>query len=570
MTEDVHRVIDHGGDAWSGEYRFRCQDGRYAYVLDRGHVIRDATGKPVRMIGGMTDLSDRRAAEERLQEQAALLDKAQDAILVRDLEHRILYWNRSAERLYGWTAAEAVGRSVRELLYRDATAFDEATRNAFACGEWVGEIEQYTKAGEKLSVEGHWTLVRDDRGNPKSILAINTDITQRKKLEQQFLRAQRMESIGTLAGGIAHDLNNLLAPISMGVDLLRRHQQDPKAHTIIDTIGRSAKRGADLVKQVLSFARGVEGERVSIQVNPLIGEIASIVGNTFPKNIRLDTGISGGVWLIRGDPTQVNQVVLNLAVNARDAMPEGGTLTITAENVEVDEQYAVMNRTVSPGRYVVISVTDTGWGIPREIMDRIFDPFFTTKEIGKGTGLGLSTVMGIVRSHGGFVNVYSEPGKGTTFKIYLPAQGGDESGIQKREASVEQFPRGNGELILVVDDEASILDITKQTLEAFGYGVITADDGAQAIGQFALTRDRVKLVLTDMMMPVMDGPALIAALRRIDPHVRIIAASGLNANGNVAKAANLGVKHFLPKPYSADTLLVALQRVLSENTSHSP
>lgn len=561
----IRTAIQSKAETWSDEYRFTRKDGSHAYVLDRGYIIRDEAGKSVRMIGGMTDLSDRRAAEERLEEQATLLDKAQDAILVRDLEHRILYWNMSAERLYGWTAAEVIGRSARELHYREASAFDAATRETLTKGEWVGEIEQYTKAGGKISVEGHWTLVRDYRGNPKSILVINTDITQRKKLEQQFLRAQRMESIGTLAGGIAHDLNNLLAPIAMGVDLLRRYQQDPRSHAIIDTIGRSAKRGADLVKQVLSFARGVEGERVPIRVPHLVGEIASIVENTFPKNIRLDTAVSDRVSPIGGDPTQINQVLLNLAVNARDAMPEGGVLTISAENVEVDAQYAVMNRGVKAGRYVVITVTDTGTGIPREIVDRIFDPFFTTKEIGKGTGLGLSTVMGIVRSHGGFVNVYSEPGHGSSFKVYLPTLSDDDSETAKESADGEQFPRGNGEVIMVVDDEASILDITKQTLEAFGYRVITADDGAQAIGQFALAREPIKLVLTDMMMPIMDGPSLIAALRRIDPQVRIIAASGLNANGNVAKAANLGVKHFLPKPYTADTLLIALQRVLSED-----
>lgn len=569
IVTGIHTVIDGDGVDWSDQYRFRRSDGTYVPVADRGEVLRDSSGRPIRMIGGMSDLTERKRAEEKLREQAALLDQAKDAIIVRDLDHRILYWNKSAERYYGWTAEEAVGRSIKQLIYADPTPFLTATASVIQHGEWNGEIEHFRRDGTPLIVEGRWTLLRDENGQPKSVLAINTDVTERKKLEQQFLRAQRMESIGTLAGGIAHDLNNLLAPITMGVELLRRYEPNAKAKPIIDNIERAARRGSDLVKQVLSFACGVEGARVAMQVRHVVREIESIVENTFPKNILVETYLPDGLWLVTGDPTQLNQIVLNLCVNARDAMPDGGTLTLRADNIEIDEQYAVMNRGVSPGRYVVLSVTDTGIGMPREIIDRIFDPFFTTKEIGKGTGLGLSTVLGIVRSHGGFVNVYSEPGKGSTFKVYLPAQEGAAAG-DPVQSEAEKFPRGNGELILIVDDEASILDITKQTLEAFGYRVITAEDGAQAIGQFALARDQVAVVLTDMMMPVMDGPALIVALKRIDPQVRIIAASGLNANGNVAKAANVGVKHFLPKPYSADTLLTTLRQVIAAPDSHPP
>ncbi len=506
---------------------------------------------------------ERRETDIQLREQAALLDIANEAIFVKGVDDRIFYWNRGAQQIYGWSHAEALGQTATELLKPDSVKFGEARARLIAEGQWEGELTKRTKDGRELTVLARWTLVRDDLGNPKSILAINTDITERKKLEQQFLRAQRIESIGTLAGGIAHDLNNLLAPITMGVELLRHYQQDARARPIVDTIERSAKRGADLVKQVLSFARGAEGERVSIQVPHLFREIASIVENTFPKNIRFETAVSDGLWPIMGDPTQMSQILLNLAVNARDAMPNGGTLTISAENVEMDKQYAAMNQSAGVGRYVVIAVTDSGTGIPRDVVDRIFDPFFTTKEVGKGTGLGLSTVLGIVRSNGGFINVYSEPGKGSIFKIHLPAIA-IANDPETSPAETRQLPRGNGELVLVVDDEASILNITKQTLEAFGYEVATAEDGAQAIALFAVKRAQVRLVLTDMMMPVMDGPALIAAMLRIDPDVRIIAASGLNANGKVAKAANLGVKHFLPKPYSAETLLSAIDRVLNE------
>jgi PAS domain S-box-containing protein len=514
--------------------------------------------------------AERRQAQQEIAQQAALLDQAQDAIFVQDLEHRITYWNKSAERLYGWTMAEALGRPLDQLLQPDPGKFADAVRQVRDKGEWSGEIQKHAKTQVPLTVSGRWTLLRDEAGQPKAILSIDTDVTERKKLEAQFLRAQRMESIGTLAGGIAHDLNNLLAPIVMGVGLLQQYQPNDKAQQVIRNIERSAKRGTDLVKQVLSFARGVEGSRVAVHLKHVIREIVGMTESTFPKNITVDTNTPNDLWLVTGDPTQLNQVLLNLCVNARDAMPNGGRLVITAANTVIDEQYAVMNRGVVSGRYVRLEVTDNGSGMPQEVVDRIFEPFFTTKELGKGTGLGLSTVLGIVRSHGGFVNVYSEPGKGSTFKVYLPAQELDQAGAAPAADRPETATRGHGELILVVDDEASILSVTQQTLEAFGYRVITAEDGAQAIGLYAMHREEVAVVLTDMMMPVMDGPALIAALRRINPGVRVIAASGLNANGNVARATLAGVKHFLAKPYTAEALLGMLKKILTDASSRPP
>jgi len=275
------------------------------------------------------------------------------------------------------------------------------------------------------------------------------------------------------------------------------------------------------------------------------------------------------MWPVLGDPTQLHQVLLNLCVNARDAMPTGGELSVQAANVEIDAQYAILNRNVTPGRYVRIEVADTGCGIPPDALERIFDPFFTTKDIGSGTGLGLSTVMGIVRSHGGFINVYSEVNQGSTFKVHLPVH--NASALPSEPLRLDDpVTRGNGERILVVDDEATILSVTRQTLEAFGYSVLTAEDGAQGVAIYAEHRHTVALVLTDMMMPVMDGPAMISALHRIAPTLPIIAASGLNANGNVARAASAGVKHFLAKPYSAESLLRTIHRVLQEHRAQHP
>ncbi len=570
LVEDcpIYRTLRDGVVRRVDQEVFFRRDGSSFPVEYVCSPVRDEAGVITGVVVSFRDITERRSIADRLAEQATLLDKAQDAILVRGLDHRILYWNRSAERLYGWTTQEAVGRSVRELLYRDTALFDQATETTMGKGEWVGEVEQYTKAGDKISVEGHWTLVRDDRGNPKSILAIDTDITERKKLEQQFLRAQRMESIGTLAGGIAHDLNNMLAPIMMGVGLLRQTGSGGEAEPILANIERSARRGAELVKQVLSFARGVEGARVTIQPGHIVREVESLVQNTFPKNITFVLKLPPDIWSVQGDPTQLNQVLMNLCVNARDAMPGGGRLTVSAANVEIDEQYGVMNRGIASGRYVALEVSDEGCGMPQEVMDRVFEPFFTTKEVGKGTGLGLSTALGIVRSHGGFVNVYSEIGRGSVFKVYLPSL--SDSAAETDETPAESLLRGKGELIMVVDDEITILGITRQTLEAFGYRVITAEDGAQAIGVYALHRDEIALVLTDMMMPVMDGPALVKALRRINPRVRIIAASGINAGGYTGRATAAGVRHFLAKPYSAEVMLTMIRKVLTESLSRPP
>jgi PAS domain S-box-containing protein len=395
--------------------------------------------------------------------------------------------------------------------------------------------------------------------NPDEGVCFAVDLTEPKKLEQQSHRAQRMESIGTLAGGIAHDLNNTLGPIIMSLDLLKMKFNDPASVELIEIISASAHRGADMVRQVLSFARGVEGRKMEVQIKHLIGEIEKIANDTFFKHIQVETSVDRELWTVLGDPTQLHQVVLNLCVNARDAMPNGGKLHITAENAALDAHYSGMNLDAKPGLYVLIRVEDNGAGMPPNIIEKIFDPFFTTKEIGKGTGLGLSTSLAIIKSHGGFLRVYSELGKGTKFHVYVPAQ---IQPITHTDVEIAvELPRGHGELILVVDDEVSIRLITQQTLEAFGYRVLLATDGAEAVALYAGRGTEIAAVLTDMMMPVMDGPATILVLRRMNPALPIIAASGLTANGQ--SAAGLGVQKFLPKPYTAETLLSALKQVLT-------
>ena len=507
------------------------------------------------------DITDRRQAEERLREQAALLDRSQDAIIVTDLDDDIIFWSKGAERAFGWKASEVLGRKAQELLQADPIRDLEVRKSVIEQGEWTGELSKRTRDGRELTMETRASLVCSDNGAPRSILSIGTDVTERKKIESQLLRAQRLESIGTLASGIAHDLNNVLAPILMSIDLLADEQLvEPQRSRILDSLRRSAQRGSTMVRQVLSFARGMEGQQVVVQPPALLEELVSIIRETFPKAIQLAVEQTEMPWMICGDPTQLHQALLNLCVNARDAMPKGGTLTLRTESRMIDESYAAMNTDAHPGPHVVISVSDTGTGIRPEIREKIFDPFFTTKDVGKGTGLGLSSVLAIVKSHRGFIHLDSQVNRGTTFRIHLPANNARTTEIAASTGSVAPF--GGGETILVIDDEEVILDISRKTLERRGYRVLTAQEGATAVALYAQHRGEIAAVLTDMMMPVMDGLSTLRALRHINPDVKVIAASGLSSNMNPAKVSDAGIRYFLNKPYRADTLLKTLREAI--------
>ena len=506
---------------------------------------------------------ERKRSEQKIREQAALLDIATDAILVQDLQGKILFWNKGAENLYGYCATEAIGSFVSKLGNSEDFSKEQELAKAvlLSSGAWQGELEQVSKDDNKLVVESRWTLVRDRTGQPTSILVVNTDITQKKQLEAQFLRAQRLESVGTLASGIAHDLNNVLTPILMSVQLLKIKFPEPQHQPLLKMLESNVKRGAALIKQVLSFARGVEGKKVTLQVRHLILEIEQIVRETFPKSIKFSSDIDSNLWTVSGDATQLHQVLMNLVVNALDAMPNGGTLKTSAKNIYIDENYAQLHIDAQEGNYITIAIADTGTGIAPKTLTRIFEPFFTTKSIGAGTGLGLSTVLGIVKSHGGFIQVYSEVEQGTEFQIYLPAIQSTVS----QEYSDSDLPLGQGELILVVDDESAIREVTKVSLEIYNYKAITAADGQEAIALYTKHQAEIRVVLTDMMMPIMDGPTTIRTLQQINPDVKVIAVSGLSSSDKLAAAASIGVTDFLSKPFSAKELLQTLSRVLKGN-----
>ena len=515
--------------------------------------------------GHVTDLTESKLAQARIAEQAALLERAQDAIVVRDLEHRVLYWNNGAANLYGWTAEEALGRNITELIYPASGLPKEANQAVHDCGEWNGEVEQMTKDGRDLVVQARWTLNHDEDGKPVSILAINTDITENKRLQARTIRSQRLESIGTLASGVAHDLNNVLAPITLAVSLLRDKATDPMTSKTLDIIDTAALRGASVIKQIIGFARGSTVDRVPVQLDSLLADHAALCRQTFPMGITIEHQINDDAWTMLGDAVKLEQMLTQLCANAKDAMPEGvGTLTLSLTNHWLEPEAATLHPGANPGPYLLLEVADTGIGIAPEALPRIFDPFYTSKDIGRGSGLGLTTVMGIVRGHGGFVDVSSHLGKGTTFQIYLPASEASPLPLDLVLEPSTAAPRGNGQTLLLVDDEAPLRQLMEQILIKHGYNVITAADGIEALALYAREHRQVALVITDMAMPRMGGEGTIRAIRRIKVDIPVIAISGNRDPATVAHIAP-GL-HFLSKPFATEKFLHLVAKALGIET----
>jgi PAS domain S-box-containing protein len=484
-----------------------------------------------------------------LADQARMMDLASEAFLAHDLENRLVYWNGGAERVYGWRSDEVLGRDIREVLYRDPSPYEEACRVVLEAGAWGGELRQVRKDGKEIAVQSRRCLVRDEQGRPWAMFSVNTDITDKKAIEQQLERAQRLESVGALAGGVAHDLNNMLTPIMMGIGVLRNAVKDAAARSTLEAMELGVEGGRGLVKQLLTFMRGSGQQRRELLLGPYLKEVTAMLGKTFPPSVRLDVQLPRDLWPVRMDVTHLYQVVMNLCINARDAMPDGGCVTVSGANKVIDDAYAGMcGEGVAAGPYVVLSVSDTGTGIAPELLGKIFEPFFTTKGPDRGTGLGLSTTAAIVKDEGGFLQVASRVGHGSRFDIFLPA-----SGQGYEPPAVPEAPLGGrGELILVADDEAAIREIVRTMLESAGYRVRTASDATDAVALVARHGDEARLLLTDWRMPGLDSPSAIRAVHKLQPRLPVVVVSGslLSAGGGLE-----GVRGRLAKPFTANELL---------------
>lgn len=398
--------------------------------------------------------------------------------------------------------------------------------------------------------------VHDDDGVVCRLAGVSEDVTEHKQLESHLLRAQRVDAIGTLAGGVAHDLNNILSPMFMAAGLMKETVTDPHHRDLLDLIERSVERGAAIIRQLLTFCRGTDGERIAVSPNVVLQEIVALIRETFPREITLVERVPENLWTVESDATGLHQVLMNLCLNARDAMPDGGRLTLTAENVELTDAEALARSGTKGGVYVVLTVSDTGVGIPPEIVDRIFDPFFTTKPPGRGTGLGLSTVLGIVHRDGGFVHLASLPGQGSVFAAHLPAS--RKVDVERAAEATAAMSVGGGEGVLVVDDEPAVRDMIAQILRGQNYHVLVAANGVEALEVFQEHRGEVQLVLSDLMMPRMGGLPLARALRSLEPQLKIITMSGLAADDRHAELRSIGVTDILPKPCGGRVLLEAV------------
>ncbi len=661
-------------------------------ILDRySSPVRDKAGKYYGRIWTFRDITERKRAEERIAEQASLIDQIHDVIAVRDLDHRILFWNKGAERLYGWTTEEVTGRQINELIQPDLEVFQEAVKAVLRDGSWSGEMQKVTKAGAKLTLQSRWTLLRDAQNRPKSILVIGTDITEHKqaedelrrseerfrllienasdlitilngdgiirfqspsakrllgyepeevvcrnafefihpadarhtagalkraladstapvsveyrfrhqdgtwhvlqsigrsipgeapdgfivinsrdvtesrKLEEQLRQSQKMDAIGQLAGGVAHDFNNILAVIQLQASLLKMAKNvSAEQLNFACEIEKAAQRAANLTRQLLLFSRKQAMQLLDLNLNDVVTHIAKMLQRVLGEDVQVQFRFSPHTLLIHADAGMIDQILLNLTVNARDAMPKGGQLIIETYAVEFDQATAAHTSQARPGSFVCLSVSDTGCGISSEILPRIFEPFFTTKDVGKGTGLGLATVFGIVQQHQGWIDVDSEVGQGTTFRVYLPrvASASDKGVVRPPLTSIH----GGDETILLVEDDFTLRAAMQSALLRLGYRVLEASTGDEALQVWKQHRDKIQLLLTDLVMPGgMTGKELAGQLLQRDPNLRVIYVTGYSAETTSRDFLLEEGANFITKPFETHRLAQTLRKCLEKN-----
>ena len=500
---------------------------------------------------------ERAQAAARLKELAELLDQTHDAVVQLDLQGNVTFWSAGAARMFGWFSEEAQGQPAASLLFPKTGQLPiDPLTSVIQEGHWSGELTTHRRDGSEIILMTRWSAVTRSEDGARSMLLIATDITEQRQAERRYLRAQRMETIGMLASGVAHDLNNMLTPLSIGLEILQQAIQNPALTEVLTMMSNSVERGAALVKQMLSLARESSGAATLVQPKHILREVASIARETFPKTITVRTEYSPTLRMIESDPTELTQVLLNLCVNARDAMPQGGTLTLAARDLSAEElRQSVPTASGEAKHYVLLEVTDTGTGIPPELRERIFEPFFTTKPQGKGTGLGLATVASIVKKRKGFIALDSEVGRGTTFRLYFPAATTTE--VSSVSSVSKQSLLGRGELVLVADAEASTLDMLRTVLETNGYAVISARDDAELSAGLA---QRPAAAIVDAALPtVVQGGHVLASLPADLP---LIGVCGEADEAGRHQTEQLPVRAWLSKPFTASQVLQALREVL--------
>ncbi len=565
LMADIARVLD-GEMVPPGEYSLPIA-GEKRYFERR--LVRYGQDQVMIII---RDITDQMQAEERLRFQAHLLDAVEQAVVVTDTEGHVVYWNPFAEKLYGWSAEEAMGHTTLELMADDQSRQHgvEILARLQSGRRWSGEYEARHRNGTIFPIHSTCTPIFDERGNITHIIGISEDITERiqaeaekGRLEQQFHQAQKLESVGRLAGGVAHDLNNLLSPILGYGEMLLDETPEPDPRIeLLEEIVSAGRRARDLVRQLLAFSRKQTLKFRFIDLNILLQNFEKLLRRTIREDVFIYLRPAPSLPPVKGDAGQLEQVIMNLAVNARDAMPDGGELTIETAQVELDESYTAQHEGARPGLYVMLSASDTGHGMDAETKKHIFEPFFTTKEVSKGTGLGLATVYGIVKQHGGNIWVYSEPGHGATFKVYLPVT--SESPHAETEEEDRHTPSGfrGSETILLVEDNDQVRNLTLAILKREGYKVISAANGREALEELDRHEAPVHLLLSDVVMPGMNGRQLFEQLSGRYPDMRVLYMSGYTDDVIAQRGIMEPGVHFIQKPFSIKVLAARVREVL--------
>jgi PAS domain S-box-containing protein len=553
------------------EYRLLTRDGRVVWMHDEALVVQDEAGGPCFMQGVMLDISESKQAEEVLQKSEAkfrtIFERVATGIGLVDIRGRLIESNSALQGILGYSGEELRNRVFNEFTHPDDAAEDMNLFKELLAGKrdyYQREKRFLRKDGEVVWSLQNVSLVRGSEGQSQFTICMVEDITEHKRLENHFLQSQKMETVGRLAGGIAHDFNNILTVIKGYSQLLLNElSEDHPLRDNVEEIRKSTERAENLTRQLLAFSRRQVMEMKVIDLNDLLKNLEKMLCRVIGEDIELTTLLAEDLGRVKFDPGQIEQVILNLAVNARDAMPSGGKLTLETADVELDEAYARSHISVVPGQYVLLSVSDTGGGMPPEVKDRIFEPFFTTKGKGKGTGLGLSTVYGIVKQSGGNIWVYSEPGKGTTFKIYLPRVEEEVDALPRRDEPSD-LPKGN-ETILLVEDDSSVRDLAVRFLRGQGYTILEATNGNEAIRIARKSKkEKVHLLLTDMVMPQMGGKELVERFRSIHPKIKVLFISGYTDTAITHHGLSEPNTALLQKPFSLTSLAKKVREVLDK------